>query len=136
MMLPKARIIHLARYIFYLDCHGNLGRQRLVPSQDPVCHYLGSKLKHLGMRQGAIGSSWAWWAPGSGRDWISGRTWTRGTGWAMSCHHRLVELPGLGVARIVLHSALLHLVDGVLKLLEIRLKNKANIISRNKLIIQ
>ena len=42
-----------------------------------------------------------------------------------------MKLPGLGVARVVLHAALLHLVDRVLQLLEIRLKTKAFSEQRN-----
>ena len=42
--------------------------------------------------------------------------------WSAS-HLGLIRLPGLTVAGVGVHASVVHLVDGVLKLLEIRLKN-------------
>jgi hypothetical protein len=39
----------------YLNGHGDLRRQRLISSQDPVRHDLGAELQHLSVRQGSNG---------------------------------------------------------------------------------
>ena len=46
----------------------------------------------------------------------------RARSWPAS-HLGLIRLPGLTVAGVGVHASVVHLVDGVLKLLEIRLKN-------------
>ena len=65
------------------------------------------------------------WSIGISSRWRHG--WRRhrvlgARSWPAS-HLGLIRLPGLTVAGVGVHASVVHLVDGVLKLLEIRLKN-------------